>query len=130
MCSHLVVTMGGRAAEKLVLDGDYTQGASSDIAAATTHATRMVCDYGMSELGTIRIDPDRLTGEDAAHVRSVIAALIAEAEARADHLVAEHRTLLERMADRLLEKETLSREELRLLRDEDRLQDLTTAPPV
>lgn len=130
MCSHLVVTMGGRAAEKLELDGDFTQGASSDINAATTHATRMVCEYGMSELGTIRIDPDRLAGEDAAHVRSVIAALIAEAEARADRIVADHRALLERIAARLLEQETLSRDELRSLLDEDRRNDLTLAPPV
>lgn len=127
MCSHLVVTMGGRAAEKLALDGDITQGASSDISAATAHATRMVCEYGMSEIGTIAIDPDRLAGEDAAHVRSVVAALIAEAEARADAIVTEHRALLDRIADCLLEQETLGREQLRGLLDEHR--HLTLAPP-
>jgi len=50
--NQICCAMGGRIAEELVL-GDITSGASGDIKMATKLARKMVCDWGMSELGPI-----------------------------------------------------------------------------
>lgn len=113
LLASLTVAMGGRAAEKVILDGDVTQGAAGDIDAATRRVTQMVCEYGMSELGLIAIDPSQLMGEDAARVRSVITSMIEQAAARADALVAAEWALVVAVAEALLEDEDLSREQLR-----------------
>ncbi|HVW34308.1 MAG TPA: AAA family ATPase, partial [Acidimicrobiia bacterium] len=58
--AQLVVALGGRAAEELLLDGDFTQGASGDLQSATGLATQMVTRWGMSNLGLASLDPDRI----------------------------------------------------------------------
>ena len=113
LLASLTVAMGGRAAEKVILDGDYTQGAAGDIDAATRRVTQMVCEYGMSELGPIAIDPAQVMGEDAVRVRRVVTTMIEDAAARADALVGEHWTLVRAVAEALLEHEDLTREQLR-----------------
>ena len=47
--AQLVTAMGGRAAEELLLDGDFTQGASGDLQQATVLARKMITEYGMGE---------------------------------------------------------------------------------
>jgi cell division protease FtsH len=109
--AELVVGLGGRAAEELILDGDITQGASNDLAQATARAERMVCDWGM--YGTlVRVNRDRLMGEDAKYVRERVEALLQEAMDMARALVAEHRESLDAIAEALIERETLDRDEL------------------
>lgn len=56
--AKLAVAMAGRAAEELLLDGDFTQGASGDLASATSLATRMVTEWGMSSLGLAAMGPE------------------------------------------------------------------------
>ncbi|HVW34937.1 MAG TPA: AAA family ATPase, partial [Acidimicrobiia bacterium] len=56
--ARLAVSLAGRAAEEILLHGDFTQGASSDIAAATALAQRMVAEWGMSPLGLAAVGPE------------------------------------------------------------------------
>lgn len=55
--AQLAVAMAGRAAEELLLEGDFTQGAAGDLASATKLATRMVTTWGMSSLGLSAFEP-------------------------------------------------------------------------
>ena len=113
LLASLTVVMGGRAAERVILDGDFTQGAAGDIDAATRRVTQMVCQYGMSELGPIAIDPGQLMGEDAVHVRRVVTSMIEAAADRAESLVGEHWDTVVAVAEALLEHEDLTRDQLR-----------------
>ena len=73
MFENIVVDLGGRVAEELVI-GDVTTGASQDIKQATSIARAMVTRFGMSQkLGLINYDQDEdevFIGRDLAHTRS------------------------------------------------------------
>jgi cell division protease FtsH len=112
--ASMVVAFGGRAAEELLLDGDFTQGAAGDIAQATSVAERMVCEWGMSDLGLVRIDRDR-PFEMSDRAREEVRKLVSEAFEKARSIVKRERVTLEQIADLLLEQETVSRDELALL---------------
>jgi cell division protease FtsH len=116
----LAVRLGGRAAELLVL-GEASSGASSDLAGATDLATRMVREYGMSEkLGPVGFAsgaPMYLGGEQV-HSRDYaeatqrvideeVSELLKEAEKRASALLGDHRAALDRLVDDLLAHETV-----------------------
>lgn len=109
--AELVVGLGGRAAEELILEGDVTQGASGDLLQATARAERMVCDWGMTET-LVHVSRERLMGEDAKDVRDRVEALLQEAMTTARELVTRHRAALDAIAEALLERETLDREEI------------------
>jgi cell division protease FtsH len=116
----LAVRMGGRAAERVVL-GQTSTGAASDLAGATDLATRMVREYGMSPalgpVGFAAADPTYLGGTQATGrayaeatqrlIDEEVAALLREAEQRATTTLTTHRTALDRLADLLLERETI-----------------------
>ncbi|HET7487852.1 MAG TPA: ATP-dependent zinc metalloprotease FtsH [Acidimicrobiales bacterium] len=117
---RLVVAMGGRAAEELLLDGDFTQGAASDFAQATKLALAMVTEYGMSDLGpTCRAALMHHQGPNDA-VMAAVDDLLAGAVDRARVLVGEHKRLMEALVSELLEDETVSG---------DRLVQLAAAEP-
>ena len=116
---RLTILLGGRASE-LVVYGEGSTGAASDLAAATALATRIVRDFGLSSaLGPVGYP----TGEDATGSgatlnrpyseetqRSVdieVARLVGEAEDRAVDLLSHHRDALHRLVGRLFEAETL-----------------------
>lgn len=110
--ADLAVAFGGRAAEMLLLDGDFTQGASGDIAQATMRAEKMVFEWGMSDLGPVLVDRDRpfeVSDEARAHVR----ALLDTAMVSALGCLTKNRGTLRALADALLENETLSADEIR-----------------
>ena len=129
MLQEIVVDLGGRVAEELVFD-DITTGASQDIKQATQMARDMVTRYGMSEnIGLIcyKDDDDEVfIGRDLAHAHSysegVASAIDAEVKNIIDHayeeakrIIGEHRDVLDRCADLLLEKEKITREEFEAL---------------
>ncbi len=129
MQQTIVVSLGGRAAEELVI-GDVTTGASQDIKQATALARAMVTKYGFSErLGLINYEQGEdeiFIGKDLAHTRQYgervasiideeVKKLIDEAYETACRLIREHRDVLDRSAQLLLEKEKLSREEFEAL---------------
>lgn len=125
MEESIVSLLGGRVAEKLILD-DISTGASNDIERATAISRAMVTKYGMSEkLGTITFGADQeevFLGRDLAHAKeySEETASIIDEEVkkivdagyeRAINILSEHVDKLHAVAKILLEKEKIDGEE-------------------
>ena len=121
MKEQIVVLLGGRAAEKIVLD-DICTGASNDIERATNVARDMVTRYGFSEkLGTIMYGQDNdevFLGRDYSHGRNYseniaaqiddeVRAFVEEGMERAESILNEHRDLLEKCAQYLIKHEKI-----------------------
>jgi cell division protease FtsH len=116
----LAIRMGGRAAERIVF-GEASTGAANDLASATDLATKMVREFGMSErlgpLGFSSASPMYLGGEEVRSrsyaeatqrvIDEEVARLLREADERALDLLRTHRDALDRLADLLLERETV-----------------------
>ena len=133
MFERIISALGGRAAEKLMLD-DISTGAASDIQQATAIARSMVTKYGMSErLGPISYDSSASSvfiGRDFSQLKSYseqTAALIDEevkrifdeAMRRCEQILTEKRHLLVATAEFLLEHETMTGEEFKYLCEHD-----------
>ena len=129
MQQHIVVSLGGRVAEELVI-GDVTTGASQDIKQATAMARSMVTKFGMSEkIGLINYeqgDDEIFIGRDLAHTRAYgeqvqaeideeVKRIIDEAYRKARELIETHVDVLHRSAALLIEKEKITREEFEAL---------------
>jgi cell division protease FtsH len=110
----LKVCLAGRAAEQVVF-GRVTNGAANDLEKATEIARAMVFEYGMSTTvssRTMRADNYALS-EETKRVRDQAQARLTDAAYEdAQRLLQKHRAALDRIANALLEKETLDREEL------------------
>jgi len=110
-------TLGGYVAEEMVY-GDITTGPSNDLSVIAALARNMVSRYGMSDvLGPVAYDADRAPGEPgysqavAAKIDAEVSRIIDEAKERARAVLTEHRKALDAIAERLVEVETLEREE-------------------
>ncbi len=129
LLADLVGLLGGRAAEELVFD-DITSGASNDIERVTQLARNMVTRLGMSEtLGPMvygqkeeliflgrEISEQRDYSEAVAEqIDREVRKLVNEAYERSRMILREHREMLDTIAERLLEVETISREEFERL---------------
>jgi cell division protease FtsH len=115
----MIVYLAGRAAEQVVF-GRVTNGAANDLEKATTLARAMVFEYGMSEMvasRTMRADNYALSEETKRLRDAEQARLTDNAYQEALRLLHKHRSSLDRIAQSLLEKETLGREELLSLFD-------------
>ena len=119
MQEKLIALLGGRAAEKLVLD-DISTGASNDIEVATQIARDMVTKYGMSDtLGPIDFQGKepyeiQLFGENIGDkIGLEVKALIDTAYNDAQILLKEHRDKLDMIAQALLEKEKINEEDFK-----------------
>ena len=127
--AEMAMCMGGRAAEELMM-GDITTGASADIQHLTGIARRMVCIFGMTDLigptkvgdfsvhPHLRIDgpaPDQLAPETAREIDLEVRRLVNTALEEARSCLREHRDELEKLAQALLERETLSIDEIDVL---------------
>src|SRR5687768_11079467 len=124
---RLAVLMGGRAAEQVVF-GEMSSGASNDLERATDMARQMVTQLGMSEaLGPVTLGRRRttfLTQQDPVDAReyseatselidSEVRRLLLDAHERAIAILSRDREFLEAIAQKLLEKEVMDRNELR-----------------
>src|SRR5918997_1840530 len=108
------VALAGRAAEEIVF-GRVTNGAANDLEKVTEIARSMVFEYGMSELApsrTLRADNYALSEETKSMRDSEQARLTEHAYQEAQRLLVKHRGSLDRVALALLERETLTREQL------------------
>ncbi|HZQ79028.1 MAG TPA: AAA family ATPase [Acidimicrobiia bacterium] len=114
--ARLAVSLAGRAAEEILLDGDFTQGASSDIANATALARRMVAEWGMSKLGLAALGPEHAGTGLVERVHAEADSLLTDALVRARALLSDHRTLLEAVVAELLAEETIDLDRMRDLR--------------
>ena len=117
MKEKLVALLGGRAAEKLVLD-DISTGASNDIEVATKIAREMVTKYGMSDnLGPIDFQGKEqndmfVFGENIGDkIGAEVKSLIDEAYVNAQKLLIEHRDKLDVIAQTLLKQEKINEQE-------------------
>ena len=125
MMQDIIVSLGGRVAEELVLE-DVTTGASQDIRQATSTARAMVTRYGMSKrLGLINYDTEEnevFIGRDLAQSRGFseevakeideeVKRIIDEAYEQAKAIITAHMDVLHRCAEILMEKEKIGQEE-------------------
>jgi cell division protease FtsH len=120
MLNQIAMGLGGRIAEELVLD-DVSSGASGDIKQITKIARAMVCDWGMSPLGPVAFGDnhdtvflgrditrnENISEETARKIDEEIHRIIDEQYKRATQIIADHRTALDKMAEALLEHETI-----------------------
>lgn len=109
--SRLVVALAGRAAEEIHMDGEFTQGASSDLKAATDMASLMVTRYGMSFLGLTVRETTAFYGNDT-NTQNALEDIVDTAYRNAVKLLKENSVGLERLVKQLLTKETLRGEEI------------------
>jgi cell division protease FtsH len=110
----MVMALAGRAAEEIVF-GRVTNGAANDLEKVTQIARAMVFEWGMGESvtsRTMRADNYALSEETKRLRDTEQAQLTDSAYAEAKRLLAKYRVALDRVASALLEKETLSRDEL------------------
>ena len=118
----LVGLLGGRAAEEIVFD-TVTTGASNDIEKATDIARSMVTQYGMSErfglMGLATVESKYLSGQATLNCADVTAAavdeevmnLLSNSYKKAKDLLLDNRDVLDKIADFLIEKETITGKE-------------------
>jgi len=124
----IAVSLGGYVAERMIF-GDFTTGASNDLQVSTALARNMVTQYGMSEkIGPIALESsggrplfgsgvgDREYSEKvAAEIDSEVSRIMTEARGHAEKVLADHTKAFEVIAKRLIEKETIEREEYELI---------------
>jgi cell division protease FtsH len=120
LLDRLAISLGGRAAERLVI-GETSTGASNDLAVATQIATRMVREFGMSprvgpvgfaEGGPQYLGPSQVTSRPYAEdtqrvIDEEVSRLLSDADARATSLLESHRDGLDKVVALLLERETI-----------------------
>ena len=126
LLDQLAYAMGGRVAEEIVFH-DPTTGASNDIEKATSIARRMVTEYGMSaDIGAVKLGQasgEVFLGRDMGHQRDYsdavaqsvdieVRKLIDHAHTEAWKVLMDNRSILDRLAHELLEKETLDHTQL------------------
>ena len=120
--AQLTVQLSGRAAEELLLDGDYTQGASGDLKAATDQALMMVTTYGMGgTLSSLSAERYQAGGSSGA-VDQAVESLLSDALGDARALLARFRGELEQLVGWLLEDETVAADRLEQLREQAQAQ--------
>ena len=126
MEEELIVLLGGRVAEKLIID-DISTGASNDIQRATDIARKMVTKYGMSDkigpidfsstqsevfLGRDFANTNQLSEQTAALIDSEVKDLIHKAYERCEQILRDNMDILHRLAQFLLENETMDNAQL------------------
>lgn len=131
--------MGGRVAEELFFD-DVTTGASNDIERATNIAKDMVTLYGMSDLGPIKYNsgsenvflgrdynqPNNVSGQVAFEIDQEVRKIVNGCHDEAKKLIQAHETELTRIAEALMEYETLTAEQIqKVVKGEDISADFT-----
>jgi cell division protease FtsH len=139
---QIAILMGGRIAEDLFLN-HITTGASNDIERATELARRMVCEFGMSSLGPItygkkeeqiflgrEIAQHQDYSEDTAiKIDQEVNRIVTEQYNRARQIILENKDAMIRLAESLLERESLDSVQIRRLIAGLPLDDDTSNPP-
>jgi cell division protease FtsH len=129
LLDQLVVLMGGRIAEQLHT-GDISTGARMDIKMASDIAHKMVCSFGMAETFGFQSFGDNqetlffgrevtrnkaYSEETAEKIDKEVSRLVDDAWARAQTIIAENKTKLECLVERLIERETMDGREVEAL---------------
>ncbi len=120
LLNRICTAMAGRIGEEVVT-GDYSNGAASDIKQATALARHMVCDWGMSTLGPVALGENQehiflareitrsqnYSDDTARRIDTAIHDIIEEQYQRAEELIRQHAEAHKKIAEALLEYETL-----------------------
>jgi cell division protease FtsH len=139
--NNIAILMGGRVAEELVLH-DMTTGAGNDLERATDLARRMVCEWGMSEnLGPLtfgkkeeqiflgrEISQHRDYSEDTAvKIDQEVSSIVMENYNQVKQLLTDNLTILHRLAENLLERESLDTEDITKIVNGEQLEPMKNA---
>jgi cell division protease FtsH len=126
LSDELAMLLGGRVAEELIV-GDITTGAANDIERATKVARQMVTEYGMSDvIGPLTLGQKQhevFLGRDfqsqpdysdsvAFEIDNEVRQMIDQAHDEALEILQEHRAKLDELANTLIERETIDRDEV------------------
>jgi cell division protease FtsH len=144
MLDEMTSMLGGRVAEQLVFN-EITTGAQNDLERCTETARRMVCEFGMSEnLGPLTLgrrngpvflgrdfhEERNYSEEVAAKIDAEVRSIVESCYARAMRMLEEYRDALDRIVNALLEKETITGDELdRLIKGDPEPPTLTPSEP-
>ena len=141
--ANLAILMGGRVAEEIVF-GDITTGASNDISRATQIATKMVTAFGMSDkIGTLALEKDseevflgrdisrtqKHSNKTAELIDEEVKRIVTVAKDKAKKILEENRDKLEKLVKALIERETLTGEQVNKIMNGEELEP-TNAEPI
>ncbi len=136
--AQIAVLLGGRIAEELSL-GTMTTGAGNDIKRATELARKMVCEWGMSSLGPISLEEkDEMvflgkeisskrtySEETAIKIDNEVNKIISEAYERGKKIILDNFSVLEKIAQLLLEKESITSDDIVKIIKEEKGEDVS-----
>ena len=139
--TQIAILMGGRIAEEMFL-GVMSTGAGNDIERATDMARKMVCEWGMSDLGPLtfgkkeeqiflgrEIAQHRDYSEDTAiQIDQEVRKLVNNGYGTAKQILSDNRATLERVAKALIEREVLDANEIKMLVDGKELPPMQPPP--
>jgi cell division protease FtsH len=110
----MAVALGGRIAEEIIFGEDeITTGASNDLERVSSTAKRMVTEFGMSQrLGQVSMGNSQISAETKGMIDAEVGRLVQGAYTRAKQLLLDNRPALDALATMLVEKETVTAEEL------------------
>ena len=126
--TQLAILMGGRCAEEIFMNRKTT-GAGNDIERATDLARKMVCEYGMSRMGPLTFGKKEeqiflgreiaqhrdFSEETARQIDAEVRSLVDEAYKSAYSILGDHKDTMHRMAQALLDRETLDANDIRMI---------------
>ncbi len=136
--AQITVLLGGRIAEEIAL-GTMTTGAGNDIKRATELARKMVCEWGMSSLGPISLEEkDEMvflgkeisskrsySEETAVKIDKEVNKIIENAYEKGKSIILENFSVLERIALLLLEKESITSDDIVKIVKEEKGEDIS-----
>ena len=127
--SRLSILLAGRASEEVVF-GEITTGAGDDLSKATSYAQKMVMEFGMSEkigplslrkdesevfLGRDIVKQHHYSDETAKNIDDEIKRIINDCYFKAKSIIMENKIILDKIVEKLIDKETINGEELDLI---------------
>lgn len=128
LMARITGALGGRAAEDVIFgDAEVTTGAGNDLQQVTGMARQMVTRFGMSDLGPLSLESQQgevflgrdlmtrseYSDEIAARIDAQVRSIVEHCYEDAKRIVRENRVVMDRLADLLIEKETIDGEEFR-----------------
>jgi cell division protease FtsH len=138
LLARITGALGGRAAEDVIFgDAEVTTGAGNDLQQVTNMARQMVTRFGMSDLGPLSLESQQgevflgrdlmtrseYSDEIAARIDAQVRSIVEHCYDEAKRLVRENRVVMDRLADLLVERETIDGEEFRQI-----VAEYTTVP--
>ncbi|NEQ34534.1 MAG: hypothetical protein F6K04_26765, partial [Leptolyngbya sp. SIO4C5] len=138
LLARITGALGGRAAEDVIFgDAEVTTGAGNDLQQVTNMARQMVTRFGMSDLGPLSLESQQgevflgrdwmtrseYSDEIASRIDSQVRSIVEHCYDDAKRIIRENREVIDRLADLLIDRETLDGDEFRQI-----VSEYTTVP--